>query len=256
MPQPLSNFLTFPGDHSTNFTPDALKREPELAALIAEAIGRCAAIEAGIGDILIRILHADTKPAFAMFTSLMDTSARRTLVEAAAKAGLSDSDFATFKIVSSITKVQIDARNKFAHWIWGYSPQVPNALLLADPRYLLNRSHDLHKHVLLPLDKQMEAVIASYPDVTKHIRIDFDQVYVYRKSDFEQTIRDFSETMEIVRLFAALIDPAFGKVENEIRALMPNRKPNDPYAQIREKLLSQRLFQEYETQARNRQKNG
>jgi hypothetical protein len=42
--------------------------------------------------------------------------------------------FDLLQAILRVAKIGQSGRDKLAHWIWGYSPQIPDAFLLANPR--------------------------------------------------------------------------------------------------------------------------
>ena len=85
MPQPLSSYLKSKGDYSLNFGDKAIESEPELATLFARILVAHSMIEASIGMLLVKILHAHARPGYAMFNALTSTAAKSDVLTAVAQ---------------------------------------------------------------------------------------------------------------------------------------------------------------------------
>lgn len=131
-PQPLSRVN--PKAVGT-FGPECFDLYPELSKLVARAINIGSMIESRWSIILVNLVHADPRTGTAMYQALSSSEARRAALKAAAEVRLSKDDFLLFQAVVKVTTPQRNTRNHFAHHIWGRSPQVKNALLLALPEF-------------------------------------------------------------------------------------------------------------------------
>ena len=72
----------------------------------------------------------------AMYEALSGGESRRAALEGAARAALPEADFLLFKAVEKVLSPARRIRNEFAHHIWGTTTEIPNALLLIDPKCL------------------------------------------------------------------------------------------------------------------------
>lgn len=85
------------------------------------------------GLIFIDLMHAAPRVGYQIYQSLSGGVARRAAIDAAAKERLSEADYQLFAAVGRALAPQRRRRNDFSHHLWGTSPEVPDALLLADP---------------------------------------------------------------------------------------------------------------------------
>ncbi|ANL45305.1 hypothetical protein AMC87_CH00571 [Rhizobium phaseoli] len=242
MPQPLSSYIKKGDQYSLSTGGDELKKRPHLAARVAELIGIASGIDHGMAIILANLLHASPEPAFAMFTEIMDAGNKRAMILAAARAALKPEDFESFEVVSAVVRSQIDVRNKFAHWIWGACEQVPDALLLVDPRYLLGHARHLQK--VWTEDATEQDASAAHEKRMAAISYDFDRIYVYRTTDFDQCLRDITETQAMVDEFASMFNPQLRSLEEGLAVAFPNSPRRNFYDEAKSRLGKRRLFSE------------
>lgn len=245
MPQPLSSLLSKDDPWSITINPHELAKHPQRTVQVAEVIARASSIEHGLAMILVHVLHASPEPAFAMFSEVMDAGNRRAMIVAAAKAALSADDSESLEAIMSVVRTQIDHRNKFAHWLWGACEQVPDALLLVDPRYLLG-----HARRLQQVRRDIAATKEEFEEIINAMNFDFDRIYVYREADFKSILHDFRETEGIVNAFASIIDPTVTELDERLAVLTPRRETIVEKARLR--LSNQRLFAEALGRLRNK----
>jgi len=132
--QPLSRIKP---DARINWGIGSRSKRPALASKIAQYIANWAEIDMNLGQMLGFILQSNERAALAIYSSLNNRSAQLRMVKAAAEAALSRHDA---DIILAIIRVDVNPtmkyRDKMAHWVWGYSDDLPNDLLVSDPNSL------------------------------------------------------------------------------------------------------------------------
>jgi hypothetical protein len=156
--------------------PNAMALRPTLAAKVAHCIAHWSEIEIQLGTFLALLLHANEKAALAMYSALENRSAQLLLIEAAAEASL---DAAHFNVIATILRVIIRPamreRDKLAHWTWGYSIDLPDTLLIAEPASTL-------QSFMAALKLQRTGNVLDVPT-------DFNRVYVVRPHDLDEILK-------------------------------------------------------------------
>jgi hypothetical protein len=123
------------------FYPGAILESPKLAAWLAVVINTWSALEIELGRSLTSVLHTQPNVGLAIYEGLYTTSARRGVLQLAARAhfGRDSAEAKVFCEILGLLKERAEDRNVIAHAIWGYSPQVPNALLRASQMKVLRQ---------------------------------------------------------------------------------------------------------------------
>ncbi len=161
MPQPLSRVapnatiaIGTPGDRH-------LARHPDLALLAIEAVASWSKVESFFLQLFVQLLGGNGALAAEVFLSLQGQAAKSAAIRAAADSVLRErqQELKVLNAILSIAATCEKDRNKLAHWTWGDSPNLPDALLLVDPRVFIQGE------------------------------IDRSAVYVYMARDFENIIR-------------------------------------------------------------------
>ena len=196
MPQRLNRVI-----RNGEFRPNdsVLNDNPELAKLVASIFALWASIEHSLGLLLTSVLGAGAEPAIAMFATLRGERPQMGALEAAAKAALSPNEFDVFRAAISVTDSVRTGRNHLAHWIWGTCKQLPDTLLLAEPKAQKDRERELN----LAFER------AGGPDVKEIINLERynpTTVLVYRRGDLERAKRDLQDAERITALLTIYLD--------------------------------------------------
>ena len=148
---------------------------PALACIVMDTISLSAQMEFNWSAILVDLLKSDPKTGVAMYEALSGGESQRAVLMAAAKSALLKDDNTLFQAIWKVLLPAKRLRNQFVHHIWGASSEVPNALLLIDPKCL--RKFEVEK-----------SVGPSYPP-----DVDRSLVTVWREDDLGQgreTVRE------------------------------------------------------------------
>lgn len=202
MPQPLNRVV--PNAHAF-LNANVLSDKPDLAILVAKIFATWAWIEHELSLLLIRILGADADAALAMFSVLTSQSLQMMALEKAAKAALPTDDHNIFLAALAVTNSAQAPRNHLAHWVWGGCEQLPDALVLANPKILKNQDTIRAKHFQSP--PLFEAM--TWEKMYELYEFDQSSMLVYRKQDLERAERDLSAASQTVFLLQAYLDPTF-----------------------------------------------
>ena len=145
------------------------------------------------------MLGADVEPAIAMFATLTAQRQQMGALEAAAKAALSPNEFDVFRAAISMTESVQTPRNHLAHWIWGTCEQLPDALLLAEPK----AQKDREREVKLAFEQPGGPDVKKITNLSRH---DPATVLVYRRGDLERAKRDLEDAAFITALLTVYLD--------------------------------------------------
>lgn len=240
MPQPLSRVK--PDIRTVTWSARVFSAMPKFAVSIATAIAISANIDHELGLLLSRVLKTDSNPALAIFSKLQTMQLQKVAIEAAASATLDAQDFRVFKAALLATETAQIARNKLAHWLWGYSEDLDDAILLIDPDYFSQRA--------MSVDNWRR----GYHDDIASLSFNLERIFVYKESDFEQIIRDLAEADRILKFLAIYIEPSFD--DNSNVQSNPDSLPLTRAESLRQ-LSNQRLFREaldrFDAKAKNTQ---
>jgi hypothetical protein len=110
-----------------------LKR-PEIQARIARAISIWSIIDSLTVLVLGFALKGDIRIAAEMFMSITSAPASNAALKAAVRLGLKSDYAEIFNAIWTISGELVEARHRLAHWVLGYSKDIPRALLLFNPK--------------------------------------------------------------------------------------------------------------------------
>ena len=162
MPQPLSRVQPDANVFLANAGQRVLRQRPQLAVNAIEAIASSANVEAFLLKLFVSLMGGNKGTAARIYLALEIQSAKSVAITEAVKC-LSNADHQRLVIaLVQLAKRNQKRRDRIAHYVWGISPhpKLQDALLLADPKSLVNDN------------------------------IDMEHIFVYRETDFLTLITD------------------------------------------------------------------
>lgn len=170
--------------------------------------------------ILAEMLHSDFEAGVGMYLALSGGEGKRAVLFAAARATLPPEDQLLFQAIMKLTKPARDRRNDFAHHIWGYSKDLPDAVMLVDPRYLVDTRVKGRKNTELA----KEARAKGEQPVLLPADIDRSKVMVYRKADLEESLAHGNQVFGYVQQFWLMLRKVGAPPEHR-RKMLLSRPP-------------------------------
>lgn len=210
MPQPLSRVRAdatiFVGiDDNTETLP--------LWRLIMFTVNSWSHIDALMAEMLGKFLKADHQTVFAMYSALSSGEAKRAAFLGAAKSAAPD-DFNLIEAAVGAMRASRHRRNAYAHHLWGYSPELPDALLLFDPDVLPAQSAALWQSAaegkLTPKatpvvnSEGKRVVMVEFPQMPSHDR---SKIFVYKKADLEEGALFAEQCVGVINLLKKALGP-------------------------------------------------
>jgi hypothetical protein len=197
---------------------EMMPKHTYVARRIAECTSEWADIETMLGMLLGFLLGTDSKAAMAMFSAVESSAAQRQMILAAAGAKLPSEHVDVLSVLfSAVVTPVMKERNKLVHWVWAYSPEVPDCLLITKPD---------HKMVL-----HFQAVHvgrARAPEVP----FDPSEIFVVTEDDLIRLAKRLRKAKDYVTRFMATI---WMENSREVRAEYLQKLSSEP--QIHEALM-------------------
>ena len=170
------------------FVSDVLDNRPAFSGPIAKAILLVATGDNLWSSVLSRLLGAEAAAASAIHTAVRREAVQWQVITAAANVHLSDHDYRLFWAVRYRWAQAIKDRNIFAHWIAGYSDEIPDAILFGEPEMLAAWSTEIH--------------LAHFRGSTTQTgAMDLSKVFMFRETDMATSIESLSEAHDRVARF-------------------------------------------------------
>ncbi len=250
MPQPLSRVRPV-----TQYTlsPNILAEKPEFGASITKIIGIWSHVEAALQSLMVQILGGKEPAAIAIYSILKSQNLQTLALDAVSDLVFKDGE--QHEILAAVLDVAATAgkiRHRFAHWLWGSTPELPDCLLLADPQSITRR-------VTLKLRWRIEPY-----DIDKEWTSTMERILVYKISDIENDLARVQETAQVMHFYEDYLNPH--NSESDVVAINQERKVaghppltadavagTSAYALVR--LSSVKSFQEALERIRNPKKN-
>jgi hypothetical protein len=196
-PQPL---LSVRRDAAVNVEPITLRQYPDLARSISDVIATWSQVECNLGVLLARMLGAAARPSMAMYSALSSSAAQMAALQAAADVALSRERLELFGALLILVKRAATKRNKIAHWLWGTSVQIPNALILLNP----DAVHGLHtQNAEYMAAFKNGQTVADHPSTLPPL--DLSEAFVYRQQEFTEILAEIDEVRSLTVSFVFML---------------------------------------------------
>jgi hypothetical protein len=152
MPQPLSRVAKDANIVIGNAGMRTLRHRPELGLMAMEAIAEWSTVESFMLRMYVQLAGGAETDSAAMYLSLEIASAKSKAIATLAERKLEPNYVDLLKAIIKISKTWQKDRDKLAHWEWGFTDDLKDAILLVDPR---------------------------------NINLDKNSIFVYKAADFE-----------------------------------------------------------------------
>jgi hypothetical protein len=170
MPQPLSSLRRHVGYVLNSIGVYPLRERPALALAAMEGIATWATVESWMLDLYLDLAGGNKTLAAELFLTLESNSARSAAIVPLI-APLEKKYRDLYAAIAKLVKTRGRARDRLGHWVWGYSGQLPDALLLANP-------------------KAMSTLDWTNPEDRERVNA---EILYYTAADFAQIVRDNEE---------------------------------------------------------------
>ncbi|MFC6657143.1 hypothetical protein ACFQEX_17550 [Roseibium salinum] len=204
-PQPLSSIA--PNAEFT-LTTAALVDRPELSNLVTQIFSLWTVIEHDFQILFARIIGPDNVAAHAVYSALNNQGIQRQALNAAAKArfGETSEQFEVFSAVLAMCTRAGKIRHTLAHWRWGVSSDLPDALLLADPRdvKLVNLTMT-NMRSIRPLDGEKHG--ERLERLFKNVTFDTSAIFVYQPKHLDAGLKNLGQAATALSNFDLYINP-------------------------------------------------
>jgi hypothetical protein len=109
-------------------------QRPGVAVRIAQFIADWSEAELQLGQFLGFLLHANQEAALAMYSAIDNRAAQLRIITAAAHSSLDQAHRDVFDVIMKhYIRPMMKYRDKLAHWTWGYTDEIADALLMMEP---------------------------------------------------------------------------------------------------------------------------
>ena len=147
-----------------------------------EGIASFATVESWMLELYLDLAGGNKSLAASIFITLESRSARSSALQPLI-ATLEPTYQALYRAIAKLIKTRAVSRDKLAHWVWGVTNDIPDALLLADPKFL---------------------ALVDWANPQERQRIP-EHIYVYRANDFAEVIEGNNEVARFGQTFRFIV---------------------------------------------------
>ncbi len=136
MPKPLSHVSPNASYRVGDVDDDPLTQRPKLAVMAMQVIASWSLVEIRLTELFVSLLGGLNNNGAIAYRAIDSRHAKSNMINAIASKRLSKENFALLSAIQNLVKSSAKERDKIAHCEWGYSHDLPDALLLKDPKKL------------------------------------------------------------------------------------------------------------------------
>ena len=134
MPNPLSQVCNNATVIMSNIGDRVLLSNPALASHAMQAVASWSDVEFFLESLFTQMMGGPESVASAAFGALDGKNPKNAALRAVAQSVLNQDALDLFNAILKVANSAQSQRDRLAHWTWGYSPNLQDAFLLADPR--------------------------------------------------------------------------------------------------------------------------
>lgn len=202
MPQPLSRFGPIHGLSMANIGMGVLHNNRYLATWAMECISAFAHLETHVQQLYFSLAGGGRSDAATNYLRHTNNRRRSEDIRRVARDVLTEERYNLCKALLHVFDNIGDDRNKLAHWTWGFTPSIPDGLLLRDPKILID--HEYSTDPRLPLEIFHEQLMARSAA----------GIIVWQEEDFQSLVRKIGETAGLFMSFRMLIECPSDNIAN------------------------------------------
>jgi hypothetical protein len=184
---------------------------------MAQTIAVWAEVEVALGELLCEALEAAAGPFAAAYQALNSSGAQNSVAAAAISYGLNETQRELFEAIMMVFRAAKKDRDRIAHGTWGWSEQLPDALLLTDPKVRMRS-----RAAMQPWKTKgdLRTSQGNGPDSV----IKDTEVFVYKEADFKEVKARFHRLEAHLTRFALSLVKDWPKAADIPRQL--SREPD------------------------------
>jgi hypothetical protein len=209
-PRLLSDLIPDPCYHFD--MPVSFADKAALAVAFASAIASCSQAECWYGNVLTFLLGESPEVALAMLQEDRSTELQVKRINAAAGQRLQPDELMLFEAAMEVARAPTNRRHTLAHGLVGVCEELPDALLIADPR-------DFQLLVLKVFRNHRGLPAASKDEVRRASREFCKKVLVYQVDDLDEVTKEFEQSIGILMHLSVLCAPAHHAKADALRQL-------------------------------------
>jgi hypothetical protein len=168
MPNPLSRVHPTATVILGNAGIRALAERPRLAVLFAEAISSWSNVEFFLQNLFVHLFGGNATLATNIYLSLTTRGPKKAALRQAIEAVPDEKVRKLIRVLIRMSETSQGLRDDLAHHVWGFSPELADALLLADPKHLIDPANLNRDHIFVYLERDFHNIIAANDKLCAH----------------------------------------------------------------------------------------
>lgn len=181
-------------------------KNPELSGRVLMVLSAWGKLDTEMGVVFASFLNTQAEIGVAIYNQLTNQNTQDGAMRSAASLVLDRHQLDLFLALMKVAKGPRDQRNEMAHGIWGFSEDLPDALLLLNPKIALKLRGQVvaASEFLKSLGPGAAVTDGMLTRITNSPRIGED-IWVYRQPDLDAIHKQIAEAIDLWSDFARFI---------------------------------------------------
>lgn len=190
MPQPLASLGREVGFHLGNNMDSPSRHRPELALMAMNVVAEWSLLESFVNSLFVSILGDDAPAGSVIFATIRSQAGQRDAIDAVAETYIANPDLRDAILAAlDVYKGASKTRNRLVHWIWGHCPELPDAVLLANPVTRIAQDANLQRAVAGRDTAEIHRTARS-----------LEGIYIYERQDFDAASVSIQRAIKLIAL--------------------------------------------------------
>jgi hypothetical protein len=138
--------------------------KPALAPMAMEVIASWSTVETTMQNFYVELAGGPDSDLTALYMALDTKGPKSDVAKTLAERKLTPELLLIYRALLKLTKTREKDRNKLAHWTWGFCREMPNVLLLTDPKILRPTRDDIFVYTEEDFNRSVE----SFVELARH----------------------------------------------------------------------------------------
>lgn len=163
--------------------PETFERRPMLATYVAQVIAGWAQVEISLACVLAHYDNADIENSVDTYLNTKGFMAQAEILNKTARAALTPENYDLYEATIKFINSNYQIRNDMAHWTWGVTDLLPEALIIIEPK----ANKKIAALAFNMIGQDMRVLAQRIMELQSRQK---KGVFVYRKNDLKRCVQD------------------------------------------------------------------
>jgi hypothetical protein len=207
MPKPVAHVKPNADVNIGNASDNPATHQPDLALLAMSTIAEWSTLEVFLNWVFVKMLGTDPAAGAEMYSTLNGTWAKKKALRALARITIPPDELLVFDAILKHFDSAGKDRHTIAHWTWGHSRAIPDALLLCDPKVVMQHHLKMQHIESMQRHPRRDIRLAKMEGLEAEEALRFlrEKTLVWFAADFTESLEKIRHVTNLMKLFVVLL---------------------------------------------------